>query len=375
MMNRIPARRMAVALASVMLALGGCASEALDTAAAAESRAPDMVELSPEQLTAAALRIEPAQLQSLGVPLRVPGTVIIPDTALSSLGSIVEGQVGRVRVVPGDRVTAGAELMRIHSHELTDALRDHESASARLTYHRSALARSQALLEAGAVSREEVERREAEYEAADAEARRSTEWVRHLTPSPEGDVVVRAPRAGIVFAVHVHPGAVATPGSPLIEIGSTEVLWVQGYVPEGSAVRLETGSEVEIAFQSLPGVTVAGRIVRMAELIDPVRRAIDVRIELSSIPDGVRPGMYATLMIPGPEQSERTILPADAVQRAGAGEVVFVQEETGRYRAVPVRSTPIGDGLLAVEGIGAGAEVVTRGAYTLRSMLEGIEVE
>lgn len=375
MPNRATRRASATGLVLSLLSLAACGGEPVELVDTAEAAGPDIVQLTAEQLDAAGLVTEVTRHQGNGTPRRVPGTVITPDTALSSIGSVVEGRVGRVQVLAGDRVAAGAELMRVHSHELTDAIRDRESADAQLTYYRSALERSRLLLEAGAVSREEVDRRAAEYEAAAAESRRSTEWVRHLTPSPEGDVVVRAPRAGVVFAVHARPGAVVTPGSPLIEIGSTEVLWVQGFVPENSAVRLETGSPVAVRFQSLPGTEVQGRIVRMGEVIDPVRRAVDVRVELNDVPPAVRPGMYATLVIPGPEGAPRALLPAEAVQRMGGGEVVFLQEASDRFRAVRVNAHPQGDGMLAVEGVPEGAEIVTRGAYTLRSMLEGIEVE
>ncbi len=376
MMNRVTGCRSAAAvLLSMMITLTACGGETPEIIDTAEAATPDVVQLSPEQLVAAELVTEAVQLQGIGTPQRVPGTVITPDTALAVIGSIVEGQVTRVRVVAGDRVAAGAELMRLHSHELTDAIRDLESAEARLDYYRSALDRSRVLLEAGAVSREEVEHRESEYETAASEARRSTEWVRHLTPSPEGEVVIRAPRDGVVFAVHTRPGAVVSPGSPLIEIGGTDVLWIQGFIPEGSAVRLQRGSAVRVVFRSLPGVEVDGRIVRMGEVIDPVRRAVDVRIELAEVPAAVRPGMFATLLVPGEERAEQAVLPAEAVQRTGAGEIVFVQEGVGRYRAVSVQATPVGDGLLAVDGITAGAEIVTRGAYTLRSMFEGIEAE
>jgi membrane fusion protein, heavy metal efflux system len=358
-----------------LLGLGACGTEALDTSSAMAAALAEEVVLTEQQLNAAGLETLVVRPVTLGVPLRVPGTVATPDTAVSSLGSIVEGQVGRIRVVVGDRVPAGAELLRIHSHELTDALRDSQAATALATYRRSALERSRVLYAAGAVSREEVEWREAEHEAAAAEVRRSAEWVRHLTPSPEGDIVVRAPRAGVVFAVHVRPGAVVTPGAPLVEIGGTDVLWVHGFVPEGSAIRLGPGSGVSIELPAFPGLELAGRIVRMGELVDPLRRAVEVRVELESFPEGVRPGMFATILIPGPGSAGRALLPAEAVQRVGGREIVFLETEAGRYLPQAVRSEAMGDGMLAVDGLAAGATVVTRGAYTLRSLLEGITVE
>jgi membrane fusion protein, heavy metal efflux system len=363
----------ALALVAPLLMATACGSA--DEAIGSGPPAPDgTVLLSAEQLRAAAVEVREVSLETISIPVRVPGTVTTPDTATASLGSVVEGQVGRVGVVVGDRVPAGAALLRIHSHELSDAERDRAAAAARLVYARSALDRSRTLFEAGAVSREEVERRTAELAAEQAQLRRSEEWVRHLSPSG-GDVVVRAPRAGVVLAVHVRPGTAVTPGTPLVEIGGTNVLWVTGWVPENTAVRLTTGADVTVTFQALPEHTAAARIVRMAGAVDSLRRAVEVRAELAAVPAGVRPGMFATLLLAAGEPALRVRLPGDAVQRLDGDEVVFVEEGEGRFRPTPVRAAPLGDGTLAVEGLRTGMRVVTRGAYAVRSALEGVEVE
>jgi membrane fusion protein, heavy metal efflux system len=361
-------------LLTAFLFAAGCGSGGGE--AAAEPAAEEgIIRLTPEQLRSAGIEVVSVALETVALPVRVPGTVTTPDTATASLGSIVEGQVGRVRVVVGDRVAAGAELMRIHSHELTDAVRDRSASTARLAYARSALERSRTLYEAGAVSREEVERRQAEFEAEQAEMRRSRDWVGHLSPSNDGDVVVRAPRPGVVLAVNVRSGTAVTPGTPLVEIGGTEVLWVTGFVPENTAVLLETGTAVQVGFPALPGLSASGRIVRMAGAVDTLRRAVEVRAELESIPVGVRPGMFATLLLPAGEPAPRVLLPAEAVQRLDGGEAVFIDEGDGRFRTRPVRAVAMGNGILAVEGLMQGMRVVTRGAYVLRSALEGVEVE
>jgi hypothetical protein len=57
------------------------------------------------------------------------------------------------------------------------------------------------------------------------------------------------------------------------------------------------------------------------------------------------------------------------------GEVVFIQETPGRFRARPVKATAIGNGRVAVEGLTAGMVVVTEGAYFVRAALEGAPAE
>ena len=61
---------------------------------------------------------------------------------------------------------------------------------------------------------------------------------------------------------------------------------------------------------------------------------------------------------------------AGAAVRLGEGDVVFQVESPGRYRAIPVVVEPTRDGLIAVQGLPANAEIVVEGAYFLKAAIE-----
>lgn len=328
------------------------------------------VHLTEEQIAVAGVRAEPITLQPVALQIDVPATVSSPDTALAAVGSLVEGRVEAVAVLPGDEVEEGAPLVYLHSHELTDALRDLTSAEARLAFAEAALQRSDELLGAGAVSREEAERRRAERDALAADVERAREWIGHLSPDDAGHVVVRAPRPGVVFEVLAHAGAGVTPGDPLVTLGRTDVLWVTGWMPEHESLHVGPGDEVVVRFQALPDHEVVAHVVRMGGAVDPVRRAVEVRAELARVPRGVRPGAFATLLLPSSDARLRALVPAESVQRTPAGEVVFLEESPGRYRPLAVTSHTLPDGRVAVDGIEEGQRVVVTGAYAVRSAME-----
>jgi len=329
-----------------------------------------LVRLTKEQMAVAGVRVEPVTLESVALQIDVPATVASPDTALAAVGSLVEGRVESVAVLPGDEVAEGAPLVFLHSHELTDALRDLAAAEARLSFAEAALQRSDQLLESGAVAREEAERRKAERDALAADVARAREWIDHLNPDDEGHVVMRAPRPGVVFEVLAHPGAGVTPGDPLVTLGRTDVLWVTGWMPEQESLHVGPGDEVAVRFQALPDKDVTAHVVRMGGAVDPIRRAVEVRAELSWVPRGVRPGAFATLLLPSTSADRRAMIPADAVQRLAGGEVVFVEREPGLYQPVSVTSHTLPDGRVTVEGLTEGQRVVVAGAYAVRSEME-----
>ncbi len=337
----------------------------------AEEKVPSgTILLTPAQVQSAGIQVDTVRFEMVSLPLTVPATLETPEPLSARVGSIVEGRVDDVLVLPGDKVARGAPLMHIHSHELATAVRDFASAEAQLSVAQAAYDRSQRLLADEAVPREEVERRLGALDQARAEYARSREVVDHMSPSPQGDVTVRATRAGTVFAVHVRAGTVVTPGTPLVDLGDESQLWATGFVPEHAAVLVRPGTLVAITVDAIPD-TIPGRLVRMGGVVDSLRRAVEVRVSLDRVPPGVRPGMFASVVLPAGGRAPRVILPDAAVQRMADGDVVFLQETPGRFRAHPVRAMPLDGGRLAVEGLTPGVLVVTRGAYYLRAALQG----
>ncbi len=356
----------------VMGALAGC--RPAPKPMVAEKLPAGTVVLTPAQVQSASVSVDTVRLEMVTLPLVVPATLETPEPLSARVGSIVEGQVDAVLVIAGDRVARGAPLLRIHSHELSTATRDLATASASLAAAQAAYDRSQRLLADEAVPREEVERRLSLLEQSRAEYARSREVVDHLNPSPQGDVTVVAPRAGTVFTVHVRAGAVVQPGDPLVDLGDESQLWATGFVPENAAVSLRPGTQVLLTADAISD-TMTGRVVRMGGMVDSLRRAVEVRVSLDRLPTGVRPGMFASLVLPTGGHAPRAVLPASAVQRMAEDDVVFLQETPGRYRAVPVRAAAIDDQRVAVEGLTPGTLVVTRGAYYLRAALQSPAAE
>lgn len=359
-------------LASLALVavLGACGKEAPPPVQ--ETLPAGTVVLTPARLRTARLKVDTVTLESVSLPLRIPATLATPELASARVGSIVEGRVDEVLVIPGDRVAAGAPLMLIHSHELATAARDFTSAEAELQAAQSAYDRSARLLKDEAVAKEEVERRAAQLATAKGEYRRASEIMDHLSPSAQGDVTVRATRGGVVFQVYVRAGEAVTPGSMLVDLGDPTQLWATGFVPENAAIAVTPGSRVAVVMDAMPGDTVMAKVVRAGGMVDSLRRAVEVRVALERVPSGARPGMFASLVLPAGARVDRVVLPEAAVQRMADGDVVFVQETPGRFRARPVKAQPLGNGRVAVEGLSAGMVVVTEGAYFVRAALEGV---
>lgn len=362
------------AVASTLTLLGAglgataCGSESAETAP--EAAPSGWLELTVAQEERAGLVVENLAADDFALPVEVPAEVGPPDTARASFGSIVEGRVERIDVVSGDEVSEGDALIFIHSHEMMDARMELTAAEAELSYAANALARSERLFEAGAVSREEFERHAVDHEAAQAQVRRASEMVEHLDPSGDDLVTVRAPRDGVVLAVHVEPGQAVVPGDPLVEVGAPRPLWATAHLPEEHVAWLSPGAEARVMVDAVSGQALAGRVVRVGGQVDATTRTVEVRVEIADPPPGTRPGMFARVELSEAERRRGVRVPGVAVQQLEGAPVVFVRDGEHRYRAVPVEVFPLGADALLVTGLPDPAAVVVTGAPFLKAMTE-----
>ncbi len=326
--------------------------------------------LTDAQLESAGIRVVVVEEEDLSASVHVPGVLQPPDTSLAHVGAIVEGRVERVVVIPGDRVSEGDPLAFIHADELLAELRDLAVAESRLEYSRLALERAERLLEAGAISRQDAQLRQVEFDAVQAEYERTVHHIELLSPTEHGEVTVRTPRAGIVLEAHIHPGEAVLKGADLFTVGAVDLLWATAYIPEEEAVGIHPGAQAVVRVNALDGPGIPARLIQVGSQVDPGRRSVEVRVELDDVPEGIRPGMFVTVELLSASQERGVVLPAEAVQNFDGHPTVFIQGDGGEFRSVAVHVEFTADGRAQVQGLEAGSRAVVEGAYFLRSALE-----
>ncbi len=119
-----------------------------------------------------------------------------------------------------------------------------------------------------------------------------------------------------------------------------------------------------------------GTISAIDPAIDPVTRNIKVRATLPNESEKLRPGMFLRLEVVLPEQGKVVAVPLTAVVRASYGDSVFGLEDgkapdgsprkIARQQFVKLGESR-GDFVAVLEGVQAGQEVVTSGAFKLRN--------
>ena len=103
-------------------------------------------------------------------------------------------------------------------------------------------------------------------------------------------------------------------------------------------------------------------------MVIPQTRTVLARVELDNTEGLLRANLYGTATILGASSSAAVVVPDAAVQRAGAANLVFVQQQVDTFVARRVRVLARqGEMVRIVGGISAGDRVVTTGSFLLKT--------
>jgi RND family efflux transporter MFP subunit len=191
--------------------------------------------------------------------------------------------------------------------------------------------RWQNLVAKGAVSRQENDQYQAQYQAQVANlnaleqaiaAARSNIAVAEANlgrlQEMQSYEVVKAPFDGIVTARNIDVGALINagnggPAQELFHLAATAKLRVYVNVPQADSRAAAPGLKSYLTLSEFPGRKFTGELVRTAGAIDTATRTLLTEVDVDNSSGELRPGAYAEVHLMIPEGSRSLILPVNAL--------------------------------------------------------------
>ncbi|TGL77657.1 efflux RND transporter periplasmic adaptor subunit [Leptospira yasudae] len=156
-----------------------------------------------------------------------------------------------------------------------------------------------------------------------------------------------------------------------LDVVSGSSYWIICDVPESQLSEVENGEEVKIQFSSFPGKIFIGKAEAVGEVIDPVLRAVKVRVTLKNTKERILPGMFARVDFGDPRSSVLAI-PNHAIVTVDEKHYVFLKEDDNSFRRTQVVLGSSGEERTIVkEGLSEGDEIVVDGAILLKGISFG----
>lgn len=261
---------------------------------------------------------------------------VVEAVRQTTLAAQVSGAVTEVAVKVGDRVRAGQVLVRLDARaaQQTAAAGDAQvrAAQASLELATRDFERQQQLARDQFISAAALERAQAQFRATQAEVAAQMAGAGAARTQSEF-YVVRAPYGGIVSEVPAVLGDMAMPGRALVTVYDPAALRVTAAVPGSAALPAANGGTMQVELPGLPRERAWLAPVRVQRLpaVDPSTHTQTLRLDLPTALDGVSPGQFARVWLPGSAdaESQRVWLPASAVVRRAELNGVYVLRDDG----------------------------------------------
>ncbi|NMO14618.1 efflux RND transporter periplasmic adaptor subunit [Pyxidicoccus fallax] len=326
---------------------------------------------SAETVREAGIQTRRVEKRPFARTLDVVGQLDFNNNRLAWLSARSEALVLEVRVDVGDEVKAGQPLAVVTSGAVGADQGRLSAAQARLEAARAALVREQTLVERGISARKSLEQAQAEVAAAEGEraaARASLTAAGASVTSQQGTYVLTAPFSGTVVARDAVPGRHVGAGQTLLQVADLSTMWALLEVPEADAGAVRAGQKVTLTFESMPGETREATLTRVGASVDPATRTVRARVELPNPEGSLKAGLFLRARVQVAAEHEALLVPREAIQRAEGRTLVFVKKEPGLYEPVAVELGAGGrEEVEVVKGLSPGVEVVTTGAFLLKT--------
>jgi len=338
---------------------------------------------------AVAVEVAPTQKGSLRDLGNFTGTLTARTNVI--VAPKISGRLERLFVNIGDPVRSGSLIALLDDEEyhqqVIQAEADLRVAKANLEETRSSLnmvqrslERARALHETGITSDAQLDQAVAENqaqlarlnvakaqlanrEAALKSAKLRLSYTRITASWDRGDTV------RYVGERFNHEGALLSPNTSILSIVELQPILAVFYVTDKDYFRLRIQQQAVISSNAFPNERFAGRIARIAPLLQETSRQARVEVEINNPESRLKPGMFVNIEIEFARREDVTIVPFDALAKRNDVRGVFIADMENRTaRFVPVETGVTEAGkteIVAPENLSG--HVVVMGHYLLEN--------
>ena len=312
--------------------------------------------------------------------LRFSGRLVWNEDRTVRVFSPFAGRVVSIAARSGDRVQAGQTLAVLAAPELGTAQSEARKAEQDYALARKNLARVEELHGAGVAPAKDLQVAQADVARTEAERSRTLARLKLYgkdanTEEKQVDqqLVLRSPIAGVVVERNLNPGQELRPDTQgdkaLFVVSDPTHLWFVLEIGEKDLDGLKRGVQIQLRTSSLGEERVPGRLLYVADAVDPQTRTVKVRGAVESADPRLKAEMFVTAELKVPE-AKGLVVPARAVYLRGEQYFVFVDAGAGRYVRRVVKLGPASDGAQVVlAGLEPAEKVVVDGNLLLEKIL------
>lgn len=301
--------------------------------------------------------------------MSVEGSILKPlqfDDNLSLSGSLeaneeidirseVSGVVESINFQEGSKVSKGQILFHVNDVELRAQLSKVKTAQLLSSENQR---RAKLLLDKQAISQEEFDISNADFESSKAESQ--------LIAAQLSKTTVRAPFSGTIGLRYISKGTYVTPATTIAKLVNTSKLKITFSIPEKYASQMKVGTSLTFTTSNSDEEHKA-TISALEPQVDVATRTLKIRAIADNIEGKLYPGTFANVSLPLETVKAALMVPTEALIPIQNGKVIFISEN-GKAKQVEVQTGTRTDSTVRIlSGIKAGDTILTSGVMSLKN--------
>ena len=284
----------------------------------------------------------------------------------ATISAEIPGMVSAIDFESGQPVKKGDLLLKLDASAEIAQLR---SAQADAELAKSDLDRSRDLASRKVISKAELDAAESKY----SQKKAMVDNMQAIIDKKE----IHAPFDGVAGIRSVNPGQMVAAGDPLVSLQTLDHVFVDFSLPQKDLGKISNDLPVQVTTDAVPGREFNGALSAINPSVDPATRNVKVQATLNNKDHALRAGMFAKVEVLLPEKNSVLYIPATSVVYAPYGDSVYViekkRDEKTKQDELVLRQQFVrlgetrGDFVAVTEGLKAGQQVVSTGAFKLRN--------
>jgi len=325
--------------------------------------------------TGSAFRTDTVELRNFEEELQFTGQVSFDQKKVDKVFPIVSGTVLDVKADLGAYVKKGQVLATLQSSDVSDFLKDQNTAKANNDIAKRNAENVEQLYKTKFSSENDLVNARKQLEIANSELERSNQVLKLYGGAGNGKqptFTVKSPQDGYVVEKNINANMQirSDNSDPLFTISDLTDVWVLINVYESDIQSVKQGSQVNITTLAYPDKVFTGSISNISQVIDNDTKVLQARVVLANPGGLLKPDMFCNikLHIEKPEK----LLAVNPISVIFSQDNYFVIKEikSGEYKTVPVEILKNTSKYMYVKGaLQHGDKVVTEGALMLFSEL------
>ncbi len=338
-----------------------------------DTREEGKIELTDEQVKAAAIGIQRATPAKIKTAAQLPGEIRFNEDRTAHVVPRLAGVVESVPANLGQTVKRGQILAVIASTGLSEQRSELLAAQKRFSLAKSTYEREKKLWEEKISAEQDYLQaqqtlREAEIAVANSQQKLIALGAGATVSGSLNRYEIRAPFDGMIVEKHIALGEAVKEDASIFTISDLSSVWAEIVVPAKDLNVIRVGEKVVVkatAFDS----KAEGSISYVGALLGQDTRTAKARVTLANPKMAWRPGLFVNIEVVSSEAEVPVSVLTEAIQTLGDKSVVFIKVPDG-FVAQPVTlGRSDGKFIEVVSGMKAGTPYAASGSFVLKSEL------